>query len=111
MRAAATFTHVGTLESLEISEAAMVASKQKFKNAAIHLEKHSKTFMPEQEARNLLSMHGIEVPPRPAIIPERFQARISDNVSGIVYKDPLNNHNEIRVMGGKLHSPNDRVPF
>ena len=62
--------------------------------------------MPEQEARNLLSMHGIEVPPRPVIIPERFQTRISDKVSGIVYRDPLSDHHEIRVMVGKIHSPN-----
>jgi hypothetical protein len=98
---------------LEISEAAMVASMQKFTNARDILKPYIKTFMPEQEARNLLSMHGIEVPPRPAIIPERFQARICDNVSGIVYRDPLNNHNEIRVMGGKLHSPNpaQREPY
>ena len=110
---AATFTHVGTVESLEISEAAMVASKQKFTNAMDILKPYTKIFMPEQEARNLLSMQGIDVPPRPAIIPERFKTRICNTASGIVYKDPLNNHNEIRVMGGKLHSPNQaqRNPY
>jgi hypothetical protein len=77
-----------------------------FSKAEEFLKPYRKIFMPESEVRALIQKTGVKTFPRPAGIPENFRVCVSDNGAGIVYFHPEHTHTSIRIMPGKLHSPN-----
>ena len=82
------------------------ASLEVFSKAEKILDPYRKIPMPESEVRTLIQGAGIKTFPRPAGIPENYLVMISERGGGMIYVHPTNNQFSVRVMPGKLHSPN-----
>lgn len=70
------------------------------------LKPYAKKPMPEFKVRELIHELGIPTFPKPKGIPEEFLVMVSDRGAGIEYVHPTNTHIRVRVMPGKIHSPN-----
>jgi hypothetical protein len=88
-------------------------SFEKFKKAEEFLKPYQGKYLPESEIRELIQQTGVKTFPRPAGIPENFRVKASKNGAGMLYVHPEHEHTSIRVMSGKLHSPNpcQRKPY
>ena len=85
---------------------AMLESFVLHKKAKEFLKPYIKKHMPEFKVRELIHETGFPTFPRPKGIPENFLVRITENGIGMEYFHPTNSHFGVRVMPGKLHSPN-----
>ncbi len=76
------------------------------KNAQEVLKPYAKKPMPEFKVRELIHDTGFPTFERPKGIPEDFLVMVADKGAGMEYVHPTNTHIRVRVMPGKLHSPN-----
>ena len=83
-----------------------IASYYQFEKAKLYLMPYKKQCFIESKARELIHSAGISTFPRPKRIPANFKIQISSRGAGIKYIHPDHPHTSIRVMPGKLHSPN-----
>jgi tetratricopeptide (TPR) repeat protein len=91
----------------------LMESAQKFKQAKEFLKPHTKQFMTEARARELLHEAGIPTFPRPDGLPQDCLITVSDKGAGMKYMDPSNKHTYTRVMPGQPHSsfPYQQKPY
>lgn len=78
---------------------AMLESIQRFEYAKEFLSPYAGKYMPGARVRELIHQAGI---------PESFRVKLSEKPGEIKYVHPKHTHESIRVMPGKLHSPNIR---
>ena len=83
-----------------------IESLNRFQRAKPIYRQYSKKPYPEPFIRNTIEKLGIRTYPRPKGIPDNYITKFSEKVGGIIYVDPLNSHNAVRVMPGQIHSPN-----
>ncbi|MES2344875.1 MAG: hypothetical protein V4494_02930 [Chlamydiota bacterium] len=111
LRRAESVVHSSTLPLFRNAEGVLIAHVgpefiQHFKNAEAFLKPYSKTFLPENQVRELIHQTGIRTLPRPQGIPENFRIKVADKGAGMKYVHPTNEQTYVRVMPGKPHSPN-----
>jgi tetratricopeptide (TPR) repeat protein len=84
-----------------------------YEHAQNYLKPHSKNYISEVMARELIHQTGIKTFPRPAGIPENYRIKISNKGAGIKYVHPKKEETYVRVMPGKPHSqwPYQQKPY
>ncbi len=92
--------------SHELLSPLMQESVALHKKARDTLKPYVKKPMSENKVRELIHEVGMPTFPRPKGIPEDFLVMVTDRGVGMEYIHPTNNHIRVRVMPGKLHSPN-----
>ncbi|MFZ4673934.1 MAG: tetratricopeptide repeat protein [Chlamydiia bacterium] len=59
-----------------------------------------------QICNEILVSKGIQTFPKPEWIPNEWRVKFSKNGAGLIYQHPLNENTSLRIMPGKLNSPN-----
>ena len=72
------------------------------------LKEFGKGCLSENQVRRVLHHAGFKTFPRPKGIPHDWKVQLSKKGGGMEYIHPTNVHMRVRVMPGKLHSPNSR---
>jgi hypothetical protein len=96
------------IENYEHLSSSMRESIELHKKAQNILKPYAKKPMSEFKVRELIHETGIQTFARPKGIPDDFLVMVADKGAGMEYVHPTNNHIRIRVMPGKIHSPNPR---
>ncbi len=99
-------SHLQKIYTDQFKTPLMQESFELLEKAQKALKPYKNQFMPEAKIRELIQQTGIPTFPRPQGIPENFLVQITDKGAGMKYIHPHNKQTLIRVMPGKLHSPN-----
>ena len=82
-----------------------IESLNRFKRAEPFLLQYKNKPLSESFVRDTIQRFGIRTYSRPKGIPKHYHVQISVSGGGIIYVDPKNHYNCVRVMPGKPHSP------